>query len=94
MQPLYIYYLRKNATDYYKVENGAVTTTTDKYKQDDGAVMNWDDIQLQRVRHERYHGIMKKQSTDIKFVFEAATILRHCFANGVQWANAILILKR
>lgn len=82
MQPLFKYYLRKNTTDYYTVSGGSVTTTTTATTIGIKSVMNWDDVQLQWVRHERYHGIMKKQSTDIKFCKDAAKILRYCFANG------------
>lgn len=82
MAPIFKYYLRKDDTTYYEVVNGSVLPTTNKNDIGSGAVKNWDDIQLQWVRHDRYYGIMKKQSTEIHFCNDAAKIVRHCFANG------------
>lgn len=90
------YYLKRDATNYYKVINGSPIYNNTKTAV--SSIINWDKFQPTWVRHERYHGIFKKQLAKdtemIQFCFDAATILRWLFnTQGGVMAQCSFVLE-
>lgn len=94
INPDFQFYLRKDASNYYIVNpDGTVTTTTEKTPLEE-SVMNWNEVKFGWVRHERYHGIFRKQSTAIRFAKTGATILRHKYnLEGGMMAKCELLVE-
>lgn len=86
LNPYRFYLVAQTGVDYYYINsNGILSTTTDASQAIlINAVVNWNDIQLAWVRNERYHGIIRKQSTGdgVMFANDAARILREIYYTG------------
>lgn len=77
MKDLYQYYFEKPDGTYYFVSPTLGVTTSPDPIHIAGSVVDWKALDLQWRRHERYHGIFRKQAPDkIRFAGDGAEILR------------------
>lgn len=89
----YKYYLKDASGNSIIVFNGNVTTAVNETDLGE-VVANWDEIQFSWVRNEKHHGIFRKQTTAVKFVGDAAKIIRHYYyANGGIMADLKFVVK-
>lgn len=72
------FYLKKDASTYYAVQNGQVVETTTKTPLKH-APAGWADIELKYQRSSEFYGVFRKYALDLRFVLDAAQILRHVY---------------
>ena len=88
------YFLKADATTYYQVAGGMVSTTTTP-TQIVADPMEWRETDLRWTRNTKWSGVFRSFIVPMSFVRDAATILRHiCYTQDGYEATCILVIEK